>query len=126
MEGRYYTEAAESLYGWVKSALLWYELFTGTLQKMGFKLNPYNAGVANKTVNGKQCTIAWYVDDNKISHVEPEVVTEIVAKIEERFGKMSVTQGKEHVFLGLNICFRDDGTASVRMKDYIKEAISEF
>jgi len=45
-------------------------------------------------INGKQCTIAWYVDDNKISHVEPDVVTEIVAKIEKRFGKMTVTQGK--------------------------------
>jgi hypothetical protein len=75
----------------VKSALLWYELFTGTLQGMGFELNPYDTCVANKIVDKKQCTIAWYVDDNKISHVNPKVVTGVVNKIEERFGKMTVT-----------------------------------
>jgi hypothetical protein len=121
-----YLRLLKALYGCVKSALLWYELFTGTLLKMGFELNPYDTCVANQTFNGKQCTIAWFVDDNKISHVEPEVVTRVIAKIEERFGKMTVTRGKKHVFLGMNIHFRDDGTASIDMKDYLKEAILEF
>ena len=93
---------------------------------MGFVLNPYDTCVANKMINGKQCTIAWYVDDNKISHVDPDVVTMIVAKIEERFGKMTVTRGKEHVFLGMNIQYKDDGTVEIRMKDYVKESIAEF
>lgn len=48
----------------------------------------------------------WYVEDNKISCVEPKVVTKIIARVEERFGKMTVTWGKKHVFLGMNICFR--------------------
>jgi hypothetical protein len=121
-----YLRLLKALYGCVKSALLWYELFTGTLQDMGFELNPYDTCVANMTINGKQCTIAWYVDDNKISHVEPEVVTQIVAKIEERFGKMTVTRGKKHVFLGMDICFMDNGTATIKMKEYLKEAMSEF
>jgi len=91
---------------------------------MGFELNPYDTCVANKMINGKQCTICWYVDDNKISHVDAKVVASVVEKIEERFGKMTVTRGKEHVFLGMNIRFNDDGTASVRMKEYVQEAIS--
>ena len=70
--------------------------------------------------------IAWYVDDNKISHVDPDVVTKVIEKIEERFGKMSVTRGKKHVFLGMEICFLDNGTATIGMKEYVKEAISEF
>ena len=52
---------------------------------------------------GKQCTIAWYVDDMKISHVDPEVVTNIIEKLEDQFEKMTVTRGKEHVFLGMHI-----------------------
>ena len=55
--------------GCVKSALLWYELYTNTLKDIGFELNPYDLCVANKDINGKQCTIVWHVDDNKISHV---------------------------------------------------------
>ena len=42
---------------------------------MGFKLNPYDLCVANSQIKGKQCTIAWYVDNNKISHVDDTVVT---------------------------------------------------
>ncbi len=76
---------------------------------MGFELNPYDTCVANKTIDGKQCTVAWFVDDNKISHVDDKVVSNVIEKIEERFGKMTVTRGKEHVFLGMGISFHDDG-----------------
>jgi len=41
-----------------------------TLKEWGFKLNEYDQCMANKTINGKQCTIIWHVDDLKISHVE--------------------------------------------------------
>jgi hypothetical protein len=82
-----YLKLLKALYGCVQSALLWYELFSGTLQKMVFYLNPYNACIANKTINGKQCTIVWYVDDTKIFHMEYGVVTSVIEKIEERFRK---------------------------------------
>jgi hypothetical protein len=71
-----YLQLMKALYGCVKSTLLWYVLFTSTLQGMGFELNPYDTCVANKMFGGKQCTIAWYVDNNKISHVEVKVVTD--------------------------------------------------
>ena len=35
---------------------------------MGFVINPYDMCVASKTINGKQCTIVWYVDDLKVSY----------------------------------------------------------
>jgi hypothetical protein len=75
---------------------------------MGFKLNPYGTCVANKMFNGKQCTIAWYVDDNKVSHVDPKILTEVLDKIEEYFGKMTITQGKKYVFLGMDITYLDN------------------
>ena len=119
-----YVRLIKALYGCVKSALLWYELFAGTLQEMGFVLNPYDPCVANCDINGKQCTIAWYVDDTKISHVDPDVVTDIVNKLEERFDKMTVTRGREHVFLGMKIRYTEERTAIITMKDYLKEAIT--
>lgn len=82
----------------MKSALLWYDLLRNTLKKIGFTLNP--PCMANCVIDGKQCTIAWYLDDTKILHVDPNVVSNIINKIEECFGKMTVTQGKEHVILG--------------------------
>ena len=56
---------------------------------MVFELNPYDLCVANAELEGKQCTICWYVDDNKISHVNPKVIDDVIKKIESKFGKMS-------------------------------------
>jgi hypothetical protein len=53
-----YLELLKALDGCVQSALLWYELFSGTLKGMGIELNPYDTCVANKMTDGKQCTIA--------------------------------------------------------------------
>ena len=47
-----------SIYGMIQAALLWYELYSNKLQNIGFDLNPYDRCVANKNINGKQCSIA--------------------------------------------------------------------
>ena len=73
-----YVYVLRALYGCLESALLWYHLYSSTLEKLGFKINPYDKCVANKEINGKQCTIVFYVDDNKISHEDPEVVTSVL------------------------------------------------
>jgi hypothetical protein len=93
---------------------------------MVFALNPYDPCVANKDINGKQFTIAWYVDDSKISHVKPEVVTDVIQHIENRFGKMTVTRGKNHTFLGMDITFNKDSTICISMVKHIEDAISSF
>ena len=76
-------------------------------------------------IGGKQCTIAWYMDDTKISHEDPKVVTMIIDKLEKRFNKMTVTRGKEHTFLGMNIKYTEQQTAEISMKCYLEEAIEE-
>ena len=121
-----YLQLLRALYGYIHSALLWYELFLGTLQNIGFKLNLYDRCVANKTINGKQCTIAWYVDNNKRSHVDPKIVDGIINKIEEKFGKMTVTRGKKHTFVIMDIEFATDKCVKILMHPYLREAITEF
>ena len=66
--------------------LFWKNLST-TLKSWGFEINTYDWCVANKMINCKQITIAWHVDDLKISHVDPEVVTEIIEKLDRKYGK---------------------------------------
>ena len=91
---------------------------------MGHELSPFDTCVKNKQINGKQCTIARYVDDTKISHADTKVVTEAIEKIESTLGKMTVTRGKNHVFLGMDIRLQKKGT--LKMKECIKEAIAAF
>jgi hypothetical protein len=121
-----YVQLLKALYGCVQSALLWYELFATTLKQLGFKLNPVDPCVANMVINGSQCTVCWYVDDNKISHKDPKVVSDIIEKIESKFGKMHVTRGKKHTFLGMDISFEVENEVSITMKSYIQEAIDGF
>jgi len=78
-----YVKLNKALYGTLQAALLFWQDLTSALSKWGFKLNPYDQCVANKTINGKQCTILWHVDDLKISHVDPQVVTDLIDKLED-------------------------------------------
>jgi len=62
----------KALYGTLQAALLfWRNLSSFLVDELGFRINPYDSCVANKVINGKQCTIGWHVDDLKISHVDP-------------------------------------------------------
>ena len=80
----------------------------------------------NKTVNGKQLTIVWYVDDCKVSHADAEVVTSIINDLKLHFGELKVSRGKQHTFLGINFKIRDDGKIELDMKEQIKDAIESF
>ena len=121
-----FLQLKKALYGCVKSVLLWYHLFHDTLQDLGFTLNPYDPCVANAQINGSQCTIVWYVNDNKISHKDPSVVNDMIQRIEAKFGPMTKTQGDKHEFLGMKLRFDcQDKTVMILMQTYIDEAIHQ-
>ena len=116
----------KALYGCVKSTLLWYRLFHDTLKDLGFTLNPYDPCVANANIKGSQCTIVWYVGDNKVSHKDQAVVNDMIQRIEAKFGHMSKPQGDEHEYLGMKLHFDcEDKTVKILMQSYINEAIHQ-
>ena len=62
--------------------------------------------VVKKVINGSQCTILWWVDDLKISHVDRKVNDRIIDWLKEKYedkeiGVMSPKWGKIHEFLGM-------------------------
>ena len=73
---------AKAIYGTLRAALLFYQLFSGELIKWGFVANPYDACTMNKIVNGEQLTIVWHVDDCKISDKDKNVVDDTIRKLE--------------------------------------------
>ena len=75
----------------------------------------------NKTINGKQCTILWHVDDLKISHVNSKVVNSVLGKLGERYGKdapLLTTRGKLHKYLGMTLDLSSKGEVMIKMYDY--------
>ena len=103
-EAALYLELKKALYGTLRAARLFYERLKTSLTKWGFKCNEYDECVANKMINERQCTIIWHVDDLKISHVDPQVVDQVIDMIDEEYGQeepISRNRGKVHHYLGM-------------------------
>ena len=124
-----YVELKKALYGTITAAFLFWKKLSSQLKKWGFKINPYDSCVANKIINGSQCTILWHVDDLKISHVDEKVVTEIIKLLESEFGKeapLTQTRGKVHDYLGMTIDYSVSGKVMFTMIDYVKSVLDEL
>ena len=77
----------------------------------------------NKTVDGKQITVRWHVDNLKISHLNMSAIEDHIKELQSEFGKeapLSVTRGPIHEYLGMTIDFTKRGTVVFSMLDYIK------
>ena len=70
---------------------------------MGFKISPYGKYIASTSIDGYQCTIAWYVDDIKISHNKQQVLIDIINEIKDAFGNLKVARGKKRNFWACNL-----------------------
>jgi Reverse transcriptase (RNA-dependent DNA polymerase) len=124
-----YVQLVKALYGTLKAAKLFWEKLTSTLKSWGFVPNKYDSCVVNKTVNGKQCTIAWHVDDLKISHEDPDVVSGVIRQLEGEFGKeapLTITRGRVHTYLGMELDFSVDGKVKVGMVPYVENLLAEL
>jgi hypothetical protein len=124
-----YVELLKALYGTLKAVLLFWRLLSSKLVLLGFKINPYDWCVINKTINGKQCTILWHVDDLKISHINPDVNTTIIDLINTVFGKeapITVTRGPIHDYLGMMLDYSKKGKVKIKMIDYVKKMLADL
>ena len=124
-----YVELKKALYGTLKVTLLFWKRLSSQLIKWNFELNPYDTCVANKMIKGNQCTILWHVDDLKISHVDADVVTEVINLLESEFGKeapLTKSRGKVREYLGMVIDFSIRGKVMFTMIDYIKDMLRDL
>ncbi|CAJ1950718.1 unnamed protein product [Cylindrotheca closterium] len=124
-----YAQLNKNLYGTLKGAIQWWKnLSEFLINELGYEANPYDSCVVNKTINGKQCTIIWHVDDLKISHVEQEVLDDLADKLSERYGKeapLTIQRGEVHEYLGVTIDFSEKGKVKFSMDDYVDRLLEE-
>ena len=116
-------------HGLLKSALSFYKKLRGDLEKIGFKANPCDPCVANKTAFGSQMTLTWHVDDMKISHQSNAVIEsfiEWVRMMHEDVTPVKVSRGKVHDCLGMILDCSTPGVVKVKMTDAINEMLQDF
>ena len=124
-----YVELIKALYGTLRAALIFWRKLTAKLIEWGFTINPYDWFVANKQIDGQQCTLVWHVDDMKISHADSTVVDRIINMLEAEFGKeapLTIRRGKIHDYLGMTLDFSLDGKVQISMEDYIRKMLAEL
>jgi len=83
--------------------------------------------LANKLINGKQCTIIWHVDDLKISHVNKNVIEDNIRLLNEKFGKespLTTTKGKVLEYLGMTLYYMTKGKVKISMYKYIDKFLT--
>ena len=122
-------EQLKAHYGTLRAPLLFWRKLSAQLVEWGFEINPYDWCVANKMVNGKQLTVLWHVDDLKISHMEKDVVSDFLAKVNGEFGKetpITVTRGKVHEYLGMTLDFSKPQKIMVKMLDYQEGMLADL
>jgi hypothetical protein len=107
-----YVELLRALYSTLRAALLFWKLLPSILILWGFVINPYEWRVANKMIDGKQCTILWHLDDLKISHVDPKVKISIIGLIDTEFGKdapLAIIRGRTYDYPGMTLNYIEKG-----------------
>jgi hypothetical protein len=129
-----YVILQKALYGTLQAALLFWQNLSTQLKEWGFVINPYDFCVANKIIDGKQCTIVWHVDDLKISHMDPKVNTTILNLLDAKYGQeivagkrapLTVTRGKKHDYLGILLDYSEPGYVKLDMTAYVKKVLEE-
>lgn len=104
-------QCLNALHGTMVTSLLHYRKFTKSLTDIGFEINPCNPCVANKIIDGKQITICYHVDDCKLSHHKTKTNNDMIewlcGEYKQMFkdgsGKMTVSRGKVHKYLGMTL-----------------------
>ena len=117
-----------AIYGTMLASLLYYKKFVKSLLLIGFEINPYDPCIANKMINGKQMTICFHVNDCKLSHHDCKAVNDFIEWLHQEYesifkdgsGKMMVSQGKVHTYLGMTLDYSTPGQVKISMFDYIE------
>ena len=117
----------DTLYGLLRSELIFYLNQVKYLEAFGFEKNPYNHCVANNIINGQQMTSTWHVDDLKVSYKDPYQVTKFPAYISSVYGKnLNINRGKVHDYLGLDLDYYEYGKVKISMINYVQKILDNF
>jgi hypothetical protein len=125
--GKIYVKLIKALYGCIQSALLFNKHVTNVLVNIGYTCNRYDACVLNKTVGGKQITVAIYVDDLKVSSVDKGLIEELIGELKRVYKNISVNKGTTVQYLGMLFDYTIADEVTVRMDaGYLQELMDEW
>ena len=122
-----YVQCAKAVYGLLRSALIFYRKLVADLEAYGFEICPYDPCVMTKEVAGSQMTVVFHVDDLKVSHASEFEITRLANYLKDEYGKVKVSRGRKHDFLGMDLDFNAVPDAmQVSMIPYLNGMLRKF
>lgn len=123
-----YVELYKSMYGLMRSALLFYRKLKQELLDYGFVMNPYDPCVANlMTKDGSQLTVIWHVDDLKLSCKNGWEITKLLLYLKRIYGDgIVVHRGDKFTYLGMDLDYSEKGVFAISMEKYTDQVIDDF
>jgi hypothetical protein len=124
-----YVQVMRAIYGMLEAAILWYKKFQGELEQKGFKFNPYDPCVANRTEKGSQHTLLFHVEDLKSSHKDSKVNDQFDEWLQENYGEngeVAIHRGKKNDYLGMELDLSEKGKVKIGMTEYVASMLEAF
>jgi len=119
-----YATCDRTIYGTMNAALLSYKKLARSLASWGLIMNPYEPCVWNCIIEGKQLTTLFHIDDLMLAHLQPQIVTEHIKKLDGVYGNqdpLTITRGKIHEYLGITVDFSLKRGVGFSQYDFIKK-----
>ena len=122
--GTIIVELDRALYGCIESAKLWFDELSSTLKTMGFIANDCDPCIMTKYIKGVRITVIIYVDDLLISCRILVHILWVISSLERKYGKLKVSSGKVHSYIGMVLDFTNPDYVSVNQTGMIEDIIT--
>ena len=77
----------------------------------------------------------WHVDDLKLSHVDPDLITGVLKQMNDVYeqeiaygekAEITITRGKLHDYLGMTLNYNENGCVKIDMVEYVKKCLVDL
>ena len=125
-KGTVVVKLKKALYGCVESAKLWYDKISSDLTQLGYKVNPLDICVFNRTeLDSTQTTLVIHVDDMMISSRDEKRIDSIILEIEKLYPGLTMSRGKVLNYIGITFNFEQLGRVVISMEGFIKDLLDD-
>ena len=126
-DGTVVVKLLKALYGCVQSSKVWYDMLTTKLGGIGYVKNPQDTCVFNKynAKSGKQVTVVIHVDDIMMTTSGEDNISHEIKLIQDCFGELTVSRGKNLNYLGMNFVFLDK-SVKITMGGFISDFLQDM
>ena len=125
-DGSIVVKLKKALYGLKQSGRAWYELLSKFLIEQGYVRSEVDKCLFSKIQGDHVTHVAIYVDDLLMAGNDQAEIESLTTALRDRFKEITVQEGANISFVGMEIQTMDNGDIRLRQRGYITDVIKHF